>query len=103
MSECTHHWTVTSECPFCLREELDESERVTEVLRERVMVLENHRIGGDETEIERLREQNKHLREMAISLLIVTVGNREDDEIINDFGMLGLDVVRRMREALGDE
>lgn len=23
MSDCTHHWTVTSECPFCLRAERD--------------------------------------------------------------------------------
>lgn len=30
---CTHHWTVTSECPKCLREELDEIERVFEMQR----------------------------------------------------------------------
>jgi len=23
MSECPHHWTVTSECPFCLRQEIE--------------------------------------------------------------------------------
>lgn len=21
---CTHHWTVTSECPFCLREQVNQ-------------------------------------------------------------------------------
>ena len=23
MNECTHHWTVTSECPMCLRGEVN--------------------------------------------------------------------------------
>ncbi len=22
-NECTHHWTVTSECPFCQRQEIE--------------------------------------------------------------------------------
>lgn len=30
---CQHHWTVTSECPKCLREELDEIEHVFEMQR----------------------------------------------------------------------
>jgi len=25
MNNCTHYWTVTSECPRCLREELDDA------------------------------------------------------------------------------
>ncbi len=25
LPDCIHHWTVTSECPRCLREELDRS------------------------------------------------------------------------------
>jgi hypothetical protein len=27
VSRCPHHWTVTSECPKCLRAELDEARR----------------------------------------------------------------------------
>lgn len=31
MSSCTHHWTVTSECPLCLRAEI---KRLRGLLRE---------------------------------------------------------------------
>jgi hypothetical protein len=31
MNECVHRWTVTSECPFCLRAEI---ERLRGLLRE---------------------------------------------------------------------
>jgi len=33
VSRCTHHWTVTSECPKCLRAELDEARAEVERLR----------------------------------------------------------------------
>lgn len=33
VSVCTHHWTVTSECPMCLRRKLDEVEEGNDFLR----------------------------------------------------------------------
>lgn len=42
MSTCPHHWTVTSECPKCLRMKLDEAVAEAKYLREH---MEN--AGGD--------------------------------------------------------
>ncbi len=50
MSECTHHWTVTSECPFCLRQEI---ERLREE-NENLTWLDGK--STEHAEIERLRQ-----------------------------------------------
>jgi hypothetical protein len=44
----------------------------------------------------------ERLRLMLGSLLAVTAGRMEEAEVIRQYGKLGLDVMRRAREALGD-
>lgn len=43
MSTCPHYWTVTSECPKCLRMKLDEARAEVETLR---AVIEGEPWGG---------------------------------------------------------
>jgi hypothetical protein len=45
----------------------------------------------------------ERLRLMLGSLLAVTAGRMGEAEIAGHYGMLGLDVMRRAREVLGDE
>jgi hypothetical protein len=39
MSVCTHHWTVTSECPRCLRAEIERLREAKDVAVDRYMWL----------------------------------------------------------------
>jgi hypothetical protein len=68
MSECTHHWTVTSECPFCLRQEI---ERLRQELAVEKGWVQQYRdsygkyaadIAKQQIEIERLRSALIELR-----------------------------------------
>ena len=36
---CEHHWTVTSECPKCLRQQLEDSKEMLSVLEGAVTLL----------------------------------------------------------------
>jgi hypothetical protein len=103
MSECTHHWTVTSECPFCLRQEI-----------ERLRYLLQEQVSCQGQEIERLRAAHAHQYAVAGTLLReAETAQRENErlrgllrECCEDEGSgygISIKLLKRVREALGDE
>lgn len=70
--KCTHYWTVTSECPKCLRAELDKAQRHIEMLQAKLDADKSCACAYDDPNevclphsplLEKARAENERLRE----------------------------------------
>lgn len=70
--KCTHYWTVTSECPKCLRAELDKAQRHIEMLQAKLDAEKSCACAYDDPNevclphsplLEKARAENEQLRE----------------------------------------
>lgn len=92
MSECTHHWTMTSECPQCLRAEIDRLRAERDALLDirRQMAEENSHLHARLAEAERERNENEG---------VIAVWRRRCNEAERDVDTL-LSMIRHQRDVL---
>ena len=104
MRECTHHWTVTSECPFCLRQEIERLNQIIVAVANNIasspakLVDESKKVGEALVRLDKQDAEIERLRGKLATVLAVVKYHR------NDYNGVQLDpVIKAVHEALGDE